>query len=163
MHLLAGLALLAAQTSEFFPDTYSLLCESEDVRGYRWSAGRYEPREFLNNKLIVSARPENNCFKEVERDAEWITPTIAFREVCLNVRDFGSDYDPIASVICKETYDFEMPRGGLQIQCYNAASVSRFSADGGFMRSNITGYLDLDRPGRRDDLAIEWGRCSRVS
>ncbi len=156
MQALAAALILASQSIEYSPDSYSILCETEGLRGFRSSASGYSPAEFRADKYLVTKGPNVTCHA-VLKPPTVFTPTVAYKEVCLNIRPFGQDLSTYDNQVCNETYS----SADMQIQCYRGPTSFRLEPDGGFLTSSISGLLSNPEPGQ--DITVGWGRCSRIA
>lgn len=151
-------ALMATQT--IMPDAYTMVCRSDEVTGINWRNGQWVQTNFVATQRIVVARPENECFDSNFNPAVRESFGVAFRDVCLNIREVGEAYEPLNSRVCTEMR-MTQPTPNVQIQCYNAANSARFIVDGRYSYSSIAGVLTDPAPaGGRDSVFVEVGRCS---
>lgn len=157
--------LVAAGVSQadptWLPDNFSLLCEATASTGFAFENGSYERANFTPERILIARSPEVECLRE-EEPVQTVGPTIQYRKICISERKFGEPL-PRYGTYCEEMHI----RNGdgdwaVQLRCENGAMLGRYSVDGRYLRSNLSGRLDQNR-NERDDIWVEHGVCSRVS
>ena len=158
-----SLALLATTSADVpvMPDEYSLLCEGEQATGFNWRSKNWVKTNFKTSRYLVTNKPENECIFAPVIDRELQGEDKFFsRDACLNIREFGEDYNPRLSEKCTEVYVKKDKVWRRQFSCDGLFSDIWGNFNGGFRRiSDSTVHDDVDK---KDSMVLEVGKCSHI-
>jgi hypothetical protein len=156
--LLSATSLHAAD----MPDQYTLYCKGEKATGFDWRANDWVEVTFSENDYIVVKSPNNKCIGFDEKVDE-VVGVLRWKDVCINIRQAGKEYEPYISGKCTEYYPEDENKRFPSLQCDNLFSgnfLTRFN--GWFHRSWVHGDLD-SRSNYKDSLFIAVGKCSQIN
>jgi len=169
----AALWLLMTATSiqaADMPDQYTLYCKGEQANGFDWLSNNWEKRSFKANDYIIIKSQNNNCWlsrlirEKTNGEVVKNSASMHTKDVCINIREAGEEYNPKLSGKCTEYYsDSSDNKWSDYLSCENIFQknfVTKFN--GWFHRSLVHSDLN-NRSDYKDSLAIEVGKCSQIN
>lgn len=166
--VMAGCALGLVSNAPAMPDEYTLLCETEQATGFNWEDRKFVRTSFRLQRFIVTRKHSNLCpgitsLEPLEPFSENIDWAYS-KNVCLNVREFGSEYKPEISDKCVESYI--RPNDGKWMRQFNCDGIFtniKGEFNGYFRTFSDTSVTTNPKNDYRDSLLIAVGRCSVIS
>lgn len=157
--LLSATSLQAAD----MPDQYTLYCKGEKATGFDWQSNDWVPMTFKPVDYIVVKSPNNKCF-DVDGKVKEAEGAFRWKEVCINIRESGKEYEPYLSVKCTEYYpDPSRTKWTASLNCRSLSYKSFLTSfNGWFHRSSIHDDL-ASRSDYKDSLLVEIGKCSQIN
>ena len=162
-----ALALLAsvsvANSAPLMPSSYSLICSGKSASGFNWQSNDWVKANFKPETYIVVVSENNKCWEKFDSEIQNLGENITYRNIYINIRTQGTEYDPILSDKCTEYY-FKAKSGDWSSSFSCDGIISRkFTGkfDGWFHKSAI--HSDFDKQKNyKDSMYIEVGTCSRI-
>jgi hypothetical protein len=157
--LLSATSLYAAD----MPEQYILYCKGEKATGFNWRANDWVEVTFNESDYIVVKSPNNKCVGFDEKVDE-VVGVLRWKDVCVNIREAGKEYEPYISGKCTEYYpDPSATKWTRSLSCDNLFSRNfSTSFNGWFHRSSVHGDV-ASRSDDKDSLVIEVGKCSQIN
>lgn len=161
--LIALLAAAAAALPADLPDSYTLLCQSEQSTGFDWSGGDWAKRNFKPETYLVKVGAPNECSNVSTGKVKEYAGVVRFRTVCGNLRKVGGTYMPILSMKCDEGYSTVEGNEPVILRCSSSSETFAGAPNGLFQHTSSHGQVARNPPkGYKDSLAIDVGKCSLV-
>lgn len=145
------------------PEQYTLYCKGEKAAGFDWTSNDWEKSSFKPSDYIVVKSPNNKCF-DVDGKMKEVAGVLRWKEVCVNIREVGKEYQQYMSGKCTEYYpDPSRENENPSLGCKNIFQENfATSFNGWFHRAIVHGDVE-NRKYYKDSLAIEVGKCSQIN
>lgn len=144
------------------PDEYTLFCEGERATGFEWRDGAWLETTFQRKNFLVERRDTNVCIGGDEYSERLVYShflAIYARDVCLNIREEGTDYQPFSPRACKEFYQSDSEGNwNVAFDCDFEARRMTDSPNGWYQMIFPGDILGTD--GTKASMRMEVGKCS---
>jgi hypothetical protein len=157
----------ASASDEYpWPEEYTILCSSEQATGFSWVNGNWKKQNFKNIQRLIMKSNKNNCVTGSEGEIDWGF-NVHSKDVCLNERPLGTEYESIQSRYCEEHYigpsnsEYAPRTNKLYIYCDHPKMF--LDPNGWYHYAHIVGDTE-DAPENdiKDSQYIEVGKCSMI-
>lgn len=148
---------LATQEPRYMPDTYAILCQSEEVAGFEDDSSTAQ--QLPARQWIFSAQPQNDCF-ERPREPQPIG-TIYFRRVCLTARLVGHP-TPAYGHWCMEIYNSSLPEPLVDLTCDLSRGFADLSLSGAYSMAILGGEMNFAAFDGDRAIWVEKGQCTQI-
>lgn len=145
------------------PDQYTLYCKGEKATGFDWQSNDWVAMNFKPQDYIVIKSPNNKCSNVNEKIKE-IPKLVPTKEVCVNIREAGTDYIAFLSRNCTEYYPNSLfPNTQPFLSCKHSLNESfATNFNGWFQRSHFHSVV-ASEIATKESLVIEVGKCSQIN
>ena len=149
-----------------------IICESEDIVGFRWENGTYHKVTFNKQKHVFKkVEPSEGCFMlwRPNPDSDnLLTDNSGFRPACFRYHPLGKESPPSGDT-CSESY--KKREGGnweITISCDGGSTLFTpeitFSPNGLYHLSSMSHDVSTKpEKDQKSSLGIEWGKCTTIS
>lgn len=170
--LLLSISVNASITEK--DDYFNAFCSAEDSVGFNWKNSRWSFTKFYLNKYIIQKlkveklvignseiTKSGYCWNEMQNLGEPMAyGDKQYTYGCYNIRREGTDFYPLGSEKCMETWeksgeDYKL----IIVDCKDF----KFNPNGWFHHSKINNDVEnYPKDDYKDSLSVDYGKCSEL-